>query len=245
MTLLEIALDDVGGAAIAERAGAQRIELCAGLADGGTTPSIGLIQSAAAELTTATLMVLIRPRAGDFVYTPGELDVMLADIRAVRVAAPAAGFALGALTPAGEVDTDALRSLLDAADGAPVTFHKAFDSTRDLDRSLDILAEAGVDRVLTSGGRRTALEGADVIRRLVERADRRIIPIAAGSVRPDMVAALIAATGVSDVHLRAASNRVSASTWSNPGQSYDGATTSTTDAAIVRDMTRALGAVAS
>jgi copper homeostasis protein len=244
VTLLEIALDDVGGAAIAERAGAQRIELCAGLADGGTTPSIGLVQFAAAELTTATLMVLIRPRAGDFVYTPGELDVMVADIRAVHHAAPAAGFALGALTPSGEIDVNGLRLLLDAASGAPVTFHKAFDSTRDLDRSLDELIDAGVDRVLTSGGRRTALEGTDVIRRLVERAAGRIIPIAAGSVRPNMVAALVAATGVSDVHLRAASERVSASTWSNPEQAYDAATTSTTDAAIVRDMTRALGAVA-
>jgi copper homeostasis protein len=244
VTLLEVALDDVGGAAIAEGAGAHRIELCAGLADGGTTPSIGLIRSAAVELTTATLMVLVRPRAGDFVYTPGELDVMLADVLAVRDAAPAAGFALGALTPTGDVDANALRALIAAAGDAPVTFHKAFDSTRDLDRSLDVLIEAGVARVLTSGGRRTAREGAPAIRRLVDRAAGRIVPIAAGSVRPDMVAALVEETGVSDVHLRAASERVSASVWSNPEQAYDGATTSTTDAAIVRDMARALWPVA-
>jgi len=244
VTLLEVALDDVGGAGIAERAGADRIELCAGLADGGTTPSIGLVSSAAAELTRATLMVLIRPRAGDFVYTRGELAVMVADIRAVRDHAPAAGFALGALTPDGEIDRDALAAMLDAAAGAPVTFHKAFDSTRDLARSLDVLVEAGVQRVLTSGGRRSALEGAAVIRRLVERAGTQLTPIAGGSVRPTNVAELVAATGVADVHLRAASDRVSASVWSNPEQSYDGAITSTTDAAIVRDMARALGAVA-
>jgi copper homeostasis protein len=244
VTLLEIALDDVAGAGIAERAGAGRIELCAGLADGGTTPSIGLIRAVSEQLSAASLMVLVRPRAGDFVYTPEELRVMRADIRAVRAIAPGAGFALGALTPSGEIDTEALRVLLKEAAGAPVTFHKAFDSTRDLSRSLETLVELGVRRILTSGGRRTALEGTPAIRGLVERANGRITLIAAGSVRPGTAAALVAETGVTEVHLRAASVRKSASTWANPEQDYEDASTSTTDADMVRDMVRVLGTVA-
>jgi copper homeostasis protein len=245
VTLLEIALADVAGAGIAERAGAARIELCAGLSDGGTTPSIGLVRQASAQLFSTTLMVLIRPRAGDFVYTADEVRVMRADIEAIRAAAPAAGFVIGALEPSGEVDLATISVLLADCEGAPVTFNKAFDSTPDIARSLDILIGLGVDRVLTSGGRRTALDGAAEIRGLIEQAAGRITMVAGGSVRADTVCELVANTGVTEVHLRAAIPRFSKILWSNPEQDYGNAVVSATDDATVRDVLRALTAAGS
>lgn len=240
MTLVEIALDDVAGARVAESAGADRLELCAGLADnGGTTPSIGFVAEVAERVKRVPLMVLIRPRGGDFVYTPEELAVMTRDIGALRATVDC-GFVFGALTPAGEVDAAATRALLDAAAGASVTFHKAFDSTRDLDAALAALIDLGVDRVLSSGGRRTALEGAGVLRRLRERADGRLAVVAGGSVRAANVAALVAESGVAEVHLRAAVPRPSAAEWANPEQAYDAAPVSSTDGAAVRAVVDAL-----
>lgn len=240
MIRLEIALDDVAGAANAERAGADRIELCAGLGDGGTTPSIGLIRTVAQDLTSASLMVLIRPRAGDFVFTPAEVRVMLTDIREIRHRVPTAGFVIGALEPTGEIDVATTAALITECAGAPVTFNKAFDSTRDLARSLETLIGLGLHRVLTSGGRRVALDGADTIGQLVEQSGGRIGVIAGGSIRPHTAAALVDATGVTEVHLRAAAPRPSVSEWSNPEQDYSTATVTVTDGGIVRRMVTAL-----
>ena len=240
MTLVEIALDDVAGARVAEAAGADRLELCNGLADnGGTTPSVGFVAEVAESVERVPLMVLVRPRGGDFVYTPEELAVMVRDIELLRTVADT-GFVIGALTPDGEVDAAATRSLVIAAAGATVTFHKAFDSTRDLDASLETLAGLGVDRVLTSGGRRTAAEGAGRLRELRERAADRLTIVAGGSVRAANVAGLVAESGVTEVHLRAAVPRPSAAAWANPEQGYAAAPVSTTDGEAVRGVVEAL-----
>lgn len=234
MTLLEIALDDVAGARLAEQGGAGRLELCSGLADnGGTTPSAGLVHEVIASVRQIPVMTLIRARGGDFVYSRQELAVMRRDIELLR-AAGSAGFVIGALTPDGDVDVAAVRDLVSAAAGAPVTFHRAFDSTRDLARSLEVLAGLGVSRILSSGGCGTALEGAQALRALVEQAAGRLVLIAGGRVRPDNVAEIIARSGVTEVHLRAALPRASRSRYANPTQPYDAAPVSATDAAAVR-----------
>src|SRR5690349_23972224 len=140
-TLVEICLEDVGGASIAAAGGADALEVCAGLADGGTTPTIGFVRHCAEEAPGLEIRVLVRARAGDFVHSPQEVDVMAADIEATRSAVPAGtrlGFVLGTLRPDGTVDPDAVRRLVTACGDAPVTFHKAFDSVPDKPSALGL-----------------------------------------------------------------------------------------------------------
>ncbi|WP_216363423.1 copper homeostasis protein CutC [Subtercola boreus] len=209
---MEICIDDLDGALVAEQAGAHRVELCADLLEGGTTPSIGLLSAVIQSTSLVGVRVMVRPRGGDFVYNEGELDVMcrdLAEIRAVVAAAAGAagrvGVVLGALTPEGGVDVAALRQLMDAAGELPVTFHKAFDETPDLLESYEILAELGVVAILSSGGETTAEQGSAALARLVARSAAAPGPrmLAGGGVRPSNVGALLASTGASEVHLRA------------------------------------------
>jgi copper homeostasis protein len=241
VTIFEIAVDDVAGGRAAEEAGAHRVELCAGLADGGTTPSIGFAREVAEQLKAVPLMVLIRPRAGDFVYTPEELRVMLRDIEALRdvPVAGGIGFVIGALEASGRIDVAAVSQLVSACADAPTTFHRAFDGTPDLARSLDTLVELGVSRVLTSGGRRTALEGAGVIRSLVDRAEGSLTVVAGGAIRADNVASVLTATGVTEAHLRAAVARPSVNEWSNPEQDYLAVEVSATDGDLIRTVLEA------
>ena len=222
MTLVEICIDDVDGAPIAEACGADRVEVCAALPEGGTTPSIGLVSAVLTRVSRIGVQVLIRPRAGDFVYSPAEVDVMLADIAAVR-ALPAdvpVGFVVGALTADGAVDVPLLTRLVAAAGPHPVTFHRAFDTLPDLPAALPTLIDTGVSRVLTSGGAPTAADGAAVLRQLVSLADGRIQVLAGGSVRGSNVAALVAESGVPEVHLRATAPAASAAS-SSSAVSYD------------------------
>lgn len=207
MTLLEICLDDVEGAGVAESAGADRIELCADLGSGGTTPSIGTVETVLGSVHRVGVQVLVRQRPGDFVYTPQEARAMELDVRALVAAGASAsvevGVVVGALTPEGRVDREVTARLVSAAGGAPVTFHKAFDGCADQLTALEDLVDLGVGRVLTSGGRPTALQGAERLRELVTRAAGRISVLAGGGVRADHVAGLVADTGVTEVHLRA------------------------------------------
>jgi copper homeostasis protein len=245
MTLVEIALDDVAGGRIAQESGAGRLELCSSLAEnGGTTPSFGFVREVVDRVQGIPLMVLVRPRGGDFVYARDELQVMRRDIEGLRELAPGIGFVFGALTSSGEIDVAATRDLVGACAGAPVSFHKAFDSTRDLPAALETLLGLGVDRVLTSGGRRTALDGVDVIRSLVAQAAGRVTIVAGGSIRAENVAAVVAGSGVTEVHLRAPRHRPSASDWSNPEQGYDIADVMATDGQSVRAVLAALDGTA-
>lgn len=233
MTLVEICVDDLAGVLVAESAGADRVELCANLAEGGTTPSLGLIVRVLESVRTLGVQVMIRPRGGDFVHSASELSVMLADVRAVRdLAAQAAvpvGLVCGVLTEAGGVDIPAMRELVAAAEEVPVTFHKAFDATSDLFAAHAVLTELGIVRILTSGGAATALLGAPVLRELVTREPHGPVILAGGSVRAQNAARIVAATGVREVHLRA---QVS-------GSRADGGLV--TDAALVRAFIGALG----
>ncbi|MFD3443318.1 copper homeostasis protein CutC [Microbacteriaceae bacterium 4G12] len=207
--LVEICVDDLDGALAAEGAGADRIELCGDLLEGGITPSHGLIETVLASASAIGVQIMVRPRGGDFVVSASERRVMQADLRAIGrlvAAAPVpVGVVLGVLRPDGQVDEAVLRELIDAAGGLPVTFHKAFDETPDLLAAYDALGRHGIARVLTSGGARTADEGRGMLAELVRRSRRSGAPavLAGGSVRAANVGALLRSTAVSEVHLRA------------------------------------------
>ncbi len=198
---VEICVDGPDGAAAAAAGGADRIELCAALAVGGVTPGAGTIVAARRRFPGA-LTVLVRPRPGDFVATPGELEAILADVDAA-LSAGADGVTVGVLRDDRTVDLDAIAAIVDRSEGRPVTFHRAIDVCADPIAALDVLASLGVARVLTSGGARTAADGADRLRRLVERAGDRLVVQAAAGIRSGNVAALLAATGARAVHASA------------------------------------------
>jgi copper homeostasis protein len=200
LILIEAAVETLDSALAAERAGADRIELCDNLSVGGTTPSAGLI-AAVAERTRLPVFVLIRPRAGEFVYSDDEFDQMIRDIE-LTGRMGIAGIVTGALTADGRVDVDQTRVLVKAAEGLPVTFHRAIDSAVNLPAALEETIEAGASRALTSGGAATAVDGVDLIARLVGQAGNRVTIVAGGGIREHNVRDVIARTGVREVHAR-------------------------------------------
>ena len=198
--IVEACVDSVESALAAERGGANRLELCDALFDGGTTPSAGMI-AACKDVVSIPVFVIIRPRGGGFVYSKSELDVMRRDVVAAR-GLGADGVVIGALQPDGSVHEEHTRSLVEAAGDTAVTFHRAFDFTPDLGRALDALMRCGVSRVLTSGGAATAREGAERLGSLVRQAGDRIAVMAGGGVREENVREIIATSGVREVHVR-------------------------------------------
>ena len=154
--LLEVCVDDAAGLEAARAGGADRIELCAALGLGGLTPSAGLM--ALAARTGLPVMAMIRPRAGDFVWSPDERAAMLAEIEATR-AAGLAGVVIGASRPDGRLDLAVLEEQVAAAQGLDITLHRAIDLTPDPAEAMRQLAGLGIDRVLSSGGAQSALEG--------------------------------------------------------------------------------------
>ena len=200
LILIEAAVETLECALAAEREGADRIELCANLSVGGTTPSAELIGAVVGHVQLP-VFVMIRPRGGGFVYTDDDIDAMTRDIELARKAG-VAGIVTGVLTSAVHVDVEHTRTLTKAAAGLPVTFHRAFDSVANLPDALEQLIDVGVSRVLTSGGAPTALEGADVMASLVDQAGDRVAVIAGGGIREHNVREVIARTGVREVHSR-------------------------------------------
>jgi len=213
-TLIEACVDSVESAIQAQAGGAVRVELCAALSEGGTTPSLGTIALARERLSIG-LFVLVRARGGDFRYTTEEYETMARDVTAARELG-ADGVVVGALTETGQVDRDGVRRLIDAAHPLPVTFHRAFDASRDLDQALDVLQELGVRRVLTSGGERTAEAGIGTLKRLVSRAGDRITILAGGGIDETNAARIVKETGVREIHLRGTRPRASSMTYRNP-----------------------------
>jgi len=199
--LLEIAANSLASALAAQDAGAGRIELCASLGEGGLTPSYATI-ALARERLRIPLYVLIRPRAGDFLYSDLELETMLGDIE-VCTRLGCDGVVIGALDADGDVAMAECRQLISAAGRLGATFHRAFDLARDPQRALEDIVALGCERILTSGQRAIAPDGAELIRALVDRAAQRIVIMPGAGIDADNIAALRSQTGATEFHASA------------------------------------------
>ena len=197
--LVEACCDSVQTARAAQDFGAGRVELC-GPGDGGTTPSHGLI-ARCRDILRIPLHVMIRPHAGGFIYTDDELSVMAGDILVAK-SLGVDGIVTGPMETATTIHREQLAQLIALARPMKVAFHRAFDLTTNAHSSLEVLLAAGVDYVLTSGHANTALEGADMLRHLQERADDRLTVLAGGRIRGPNVRALVARSNVHEVHAR-------------------------------------------
>jgi len=195
---LEICIDSVASAIAAEEGGAQRVELCAALYEGGLTPSMGMIEEVL-DRVQIDVMVIIRPRGGDFFYSDQEVRVMERDIRRVK-ALGCKGVVMGTLNESGELHSTVLERLLEAAEDLEVTFHRAFDMGKNPYRLLDDLIELGIPRLLTSGQEADAFEGRKLIAELVQRGGDDISVMAGGGVHEKNVYQLIRETGIDEVH---------------------------------------------
>lgn len=224
MVKFEICANSVQSCLAAQEGGAHRVELCAAIPEGGTTPSYGEIVLARELLTTTRLHVIIRPRAGDFLYSQLEQSAMLNDIGLCRRLG-VDGVVFGCLTPGGEVDMPLMRRLMAASEGLSVTFHRAFDMTVDPFRALEDCIELGCDRILTSGQQPTAFEGLELLSKLQKQAAGRIILLAGSGVNPDTIGEIHAKTGISEFHFSARSLHESAMQFRNPRVSMGGTVT--------------------
>lgn len=211
--LIEICVEGIDGVMAAESAGADRVELCASLMEGGLTPSYGTIRTAI-ERARIPVFPIIRPRGGDFLYSDLEFETMLADVAACREMG-VKGVVFGCLTPDGTYDEPRMRALVEAAGPMSTTSHRAFDMTRDIAESVEALVRSGVSRVLTSGQRDTAVEGIANIRRTVELAGDRLKVMACGFLDPTNIAEVHRATGVTEMHFAALKQVPSGMIWQN------------------------------
>jgi copper homeostasis protein len=198
MMQLEICVDSVESAIAAQQGGAHRIELCSALNEAGLTPSIGLIRAVRKHIDIG-LYVMIRPRGGDFLHSADELAVMREDI-AQAAKSGADGVVFGLLTEDGDIDVAKTRELIDVARPMEVTFHRAIDMARDLDRAVCDVIETGADRLLTSGGAQTALLGAAAIERMVRASAGKIQIMVCGGVRAENVSGIVRSTGAVQFH---------------------------------------------
>jgi copper homeostasis protein len=214
LVLIEVCVDSVESAVAAERGGAGRVELCSGLLEGGVTPSAGLIELVRGK-TSLGLQVMVRPRGGDFCYTPEEFDTMKRDVVAAQKLG-ADGVVLGILKADGSVDIGRTRQLVELARPLNVTFNRAFDMAADLFRALEDICSTGADRILTSGGESTALCGVERIARLVREARGRIVIMACGGIDGGNAASIIEQTGVTEVHAGLRSSVLSPMLHRNP-----------------------------
>ena len=195
---IEIATTDFNTTKAAVEGGANRIELCCGLAEGGLTPSLGQIKMCR-ELFTVQLFPIIRPRAGDFLYNDEEFDIMLEDVKLSKQL-DCDGVVIGILNKDGSIDVERVEKLIETAYPLEVTFHRAFDRCRDPFEALEQLINIGCSRILTSGQQPTAPLGIELIRKLVEAADERIIIMPGSGVRPDNIIELAERTKAREFH---------------------------------------------
>jgi len=197
--VVEVCVDSVASATSAARGGARRVELCSSLIEGGITPSAGLIETTRAAVSL-DLYVMIRPRGGDFLYDQDEFEAMRRDIATAKRLG-ANGVVLGILDVNGRIDVARTGELIADARPLSVTFHRAFDMTADMFRSLDDLCEAGADRVLTSGGEATSLQGQKTISQLIRQAMGRIIVMPGSGIKPENARSLVDQTGAKEIHV--------------------------------------------
>jgi copper homeostasis protein len=204
----EVCAEGLEACDAAREGGAQRIELCCALSEGGLTPSHALLR-AAVERSGLPVYVLLRPRGGDFVYSEDEWSLVEADLLHAKELG-AAGFVAGALDAAGFVEVKRMRRLVEMAGGREVTFHRAFDAVVDQEQALEAVIAAGCGRVLTSGGAPDVLAGAEQLRRLGEQAAGRIAVMAGGGLRVESAAAVARVSGLRRFHGSLRGQRVDA-----------------------------------
>ncbi|MBE7178202.1 MAG: copper homeostasis protein CutC [Mucilaginibacter polytrichastri] len=198
MPHLEVCANNYTSAFAAQNGGANRVEFCENLADGGTTPSYGQIALAKKNLTIK-IYPIIRPRGGNFLYSEEEFEIMKTDIEQFKNLG-CDGIVFGILTADGHIDTARCRELLERAAPLPATFHRAFDVCADPMQALEDIIRLGFERILTSGQKPTAIEGIDLIKSLVKKAAGRIAIMAGSGVNEQNVQQLIRETGVQEVH---------------------------------------------
>lgn len=208
----EICANSVESCLAAQEGGADRVELCAGIPEGGTTPSYGEIKLARKLLTKTKLHVIIRPRGGDFLYTPLELERMEEDIRICRELG-VDGVVFGCLTEEGEIDREANRRLVELARPMSITFHRAFDRTADPMKALEDIISLGCNRILTSGQQPKAIDGINLLAQLEKKLKEYPLPpiqlLAGSGVNEENIRQIFDATGIHEYHFSARVNVVS------------------------------------
>jgi len=197
----EACVDSVESSLNAQEGGADRIELCADLLEGGITPSYAMLKLVIEKLKIP-VNVIIRPRGGDFLYTDYELEVMRSDIEFCKQAG-VNGIVIGILKDDGTIDKTRTEELIEAAKPMSVTFHRAFDMTREPEEALNALIELGVDRLLTSGQEADVHKGIPALKKLVELARDRIIIMPGGGVNEINIKEVVEKTGVKEIHASA------------------------------------------
>ena len=213
--MVEICVDSVESATVAESAGAGRIELCSALVEGGVTPSAGLIE-AVCRNTGIKVHVLIRPRSGDFLYSDSEFSIMRRDIE-VAGECGADGIVTGILNRDGTIDVERTALLAEYASPMSLTFHRAFDLCRDPKQGLEDVIAAGAARILTSGQAKSAIEGAPLIKSMIAWAAGRTIIMPGGGIDEYNISLLATGTGASEFHLSGRKQRESMMTFRRKG----------------------------
>jgi len=195
---IEICAGNIESVLAADIGGADRVELCENLSEGGTTPSYGSIVLSK-EKCGLDVFVIIRPRGGDFVYSEIEFEVMLQDVQtAVEIGAD--GIVIGCLKPDGTIDIEKCARLMEVAKGLPVTFHRAFDVTQDPFESLETIKSLGVNRILTSGQKNKAEEGVELIKKLQENAGTKLRIMPGSGINESNIQRIAISTGVNSFH---------------------------------------------
>jgi copper homeostasis protein len=197
--IIEACVNSAISAIEAQKGGADRVELCENLHDGGTTPSAGAIRFAREKLHIG-LFVMIRPRGGDFLYSNDEFGIMIEDIKIAKELG-ADGVVFGILNPDGTIDKERMNILSDLARPMGITCHRAFDMTIDPYKAMEALINIGIDRILTSGQQKTAPEGASLIRNLIQKSNDRISIMPGSCVKEHNIEELIRVTGAREIHI--------------------------------------------
>lgn len=218
---IEICANSVESAIKAQEGGAYRVELCAGIPEGGTTPPFGDMRMARQMLHQTKLHVIIRPRGGDFLYSPLEQEIMLHDIKVARQLG-ADGVVFGCLTAEGDVDMVAMKKLMNAVGNMNVTFHRAFDMCKDPFIALEQIIELGCTRILTSGQESNAVKGIPLLKELVKQADGRIIIMPGCGVNPENIKQIAEETNATEFHFSGRSSYESDMIFRNPKVSMGG-----------------------
>jgi copper homeostasis protein len=211
---LEVSVEGVDGLLVAQDSGADRVELCASVLEGGITPSLGTVREALRR-ARIPVFVIVRPRGGDFLYSEAEFESMRQDVMALKdLGVP--GVVTGCLTAAGDVDEQRTAELLRLARPMSFTFHRAFDMVRDPVGALEVLIKLTVDRLLTSGQGRTAIEGLACLKHLGQVANGRMIVMPCGGLRAANIGQVCRETGLWEMHFAAHKTESSAMTYRNP-----------------------------